>query len=307
MSKEKAQRTANIKMIDVDRINILNPRVRNQKTFFDIASNITKVGLKKPITVMPCKSGTGGKDYDLVCGQGRLEAFMACGQKEIPALVIDASEEQALIMSLVENLARRQHRAADLMQGVEVLRKQGYDASAIAGKTGLSPGYVQGVLDLMEKGEERLVAAVETGHMSLSLAIQVANSPGDEQHALQEAYETKQLRGQKLLVAKRLLDTRRRHGKSFTDETGRKRYRSGSGDKKLSAQAILNAYKRDVNRKKLLARRAHRTSQSLLFVKEALRDLLKEEPFRNLLQAEKLLTLPKPLADFMAEKGDGHG
>ncbi|MBI3442097.1 MAG: ParB N-terminal domain-containing protein, partial [Proteobacteria bacterium] len=107
-------------MIPIDRINILNPRSRNRKKFFDIATNITQVGLKKPITVTLCKSGAEGMDYDLVCGQGRLEAFMACGQKEIPALVIDVSEEQALVMSLVENLTRRRYRPADLLQGIEI-------------------------------------------------------------------------------------------------------------------------------------------------------------------------------------------
>ena len=305
MSKGKGTRPAKIQMIDIERINILNPRVRNQKVFFDIATNITKVGLKRPITVTPCKSGAEDKDYDLVCGQGRIEAFVACGQKEIPALVIDASEEQALIMSLVENLARRQHRASDLMQGVEILRKQGYDAHTIAAKTGMNLEYVQGISNLMEKGEERLVAAVEAGQMPISLAINIAHSPGEEQRALQEAYEAKELRGNRFLLAKRLLATRRRRGKSFIDESGRKRDKSG--DKKYTAQSVLKVYKKEVDRKRLLARKANRTSQTLLFVKHALRDLLEGSAFKKLLQTEDLLTLPKPLADLLTEKEGMHG
>lgn len=39
-------------------------------------------------------------------GQGRLEAYIANNQTEIPAIVIDADEEETLIMSLVENIAR---------------------------------------------------------------------------------------------------------------------------------------------------------------------------------------------------------
>src|ERR1700684_2132725 len=124
MSKNVKAESA--QLILIDKINILNPRVRNPKVFKEIATNIAQVGLKRPITVTPCRSGIEGKDYDLVCGQGRLEAFIASGQKEIPAMVIDASEEQALIMSLVENLARRQYRNLDLLQGIEILRKQGY-------------------------------------------------------------------------------------------------------------------------------------------------------------------------------------
>ncbi len=303
MSREKG--AAKIKMIPIDRINILNPRERNQKKFFDIATNITQVGLKKPITVMPLKSGAKGKDYDLVCGQGRLEAFMACGQKEIPALVIDVSEEQALIMSLVENLTRRRYRPADLLQGIEILKKQGYDARAIADKIGLSKEYVYGVLRLMENGEERLLAAVETGQLSIALAIRIASSPHDEQIALQEALDSGQLKGRQFLLAMSLLDRRRRRGKGFVDESGRKRDKSG--DKKPSGQSVVKAYKREVNRMERLVHNANRTSEHLFFIKKSLRDLLKAKDFKALLQTEKLPTMPKPLNDFIKKQEDAHG
>lgn len=304
MNKGKGKRASEIKMIQVDRINILNPRARNQKIFHDIAVNITQVGLKRPITVTPCRSSAQDKDYDLICGQGRLEAFLACGQKEIPAIVIDASEEQALIMSLVENLARRQHRASDLLHGIEVLQKNGYNGKTIAEKTGLSLDYVNGLLNLMAKGEERLLAAVETGQMPIALAIRIAENPEDEQRALREAYESKQLRGNKLLIAKRLIDTRRRRGKTFSDESGRKRIKS---DVVITSQSILKVYQREVDRKRLLTRKADVVNNRLLFITEALRQLLEEDSFKNLLRAEGLTTLPKPLAALMDEKGHLHG
>ena len=40
------------------------------------------------------------------------------GETEIPAIVVDATEADCLVMSLVENIARRQHRAIDLMQEI---------------------------------------------------------------------------------------------------------------------------------------------------------------------------------------------
>lgn len=304
MNKGKGKRASEIKMIQIDRINILNPRVRNQKIFHDIAVNITQVGLKRPITVTPSRSSVQDKDYDLICGQGRLEAFVACGQKEIPAIVIDASQEQALIMSLVENLARRQHRASDLLHGIEVLQKNGYNGKAIAEKTGLSLDYVNGLLNLMEKGEERLLTAVETGQMPIALAVRIAENPEDEQRALREAYESKQLRGNRLLMAKRLIDTRRRRGKTFSDESGRKRVKS---DIVITSQSVLKVYQREVDRKRLLTRKADVVNNRLLFITEALRQLLEEDSFKNLLRAEGLTTLPKPLAALMDEKGHLHG
>ena len=103
----KGTRESDIQMVPVEDIHILNPRVRNKKIFQEIKENIARVGLKRPITVTYSQSASD-KPYDLVCGQGRLEAFIALGkQSEIPAIVIDTSEEDALVMSLVENLARK--------------------------------------------------------------------------------------------------------------------------------------------------------------------------------------------------------
>lgn len=63
-----------VEMIPIDRITIVNPRVRNKRSFRDIIDNIAQLGLKKPITVSR-RVEAGGPFYDLVCGQGRLEAF----------------------------------------------------------------------------------------------------------------------------------------------------------------------------------------------------------------------------------------
>ena len=123
---KRSQEAQAVEMIPVDRITVINPRVRNKKIFKEIISNIGELGLKKPITVTR-RADADGPRYDLVCGQGRLEAYQALGQREIPALVVDADTEDCLIMSLVENLARRQHRAIDLLHDIEGLKKRGYN------------------------------------------------------------------------------------------------------------------------------------------------------------------------------------
>lgn len=283
-------RKATIKMIPIDRIHILNPRERNQKVFVNITENITKVGLKRPITVTSCHSGAPDKDYDLVCGQGRIEAFLACGQTHIPAILIDASEEEALIMSLVENLARRQHRSLDLLRGIEILQQKGYDVKTIAKKTGLSEGYTKAVLDLLALGENRLLTAVEAGHIPVSVAVTIANSPGNEQGALQEAYENNELRGSKLKLVKRLLEVRKHRGKGLAQNSRSAISRSAS------AQDVLKIYHKEVDRKRLLTRNAHFVSRQLLFITEALRELYAEDHFTTLLKAEGLSTMPKQLS-----------
>jgi len=302
---KKGTRDAKIQMIPIERINILNPRVRNKKIFSDITDNIAEVGLKRPITVTRCQSGADGKDYDLVCGQGRLEAFIECGQVEIPAIIIDVNEEQALIMSLVENLARRQHRAMDLLQCLEIMKKKGHDPKTISAKTGLSVEYVSAILGLLAKGEERLIAAVESGKIPLSVAVSISQSTGDDQRILQDAYEKKFLRGKKLLAAQKLLEIRRRQGKSLRSNRP-SRATSGKGEK-VSAEDLLRVYQKEVDRKRSLTRKAEQVNNSLLFVIAALRQLLQEDHFNVLLRAEGLSTMPKQLVTLIDEKGKAHG
>jgi ParB family chromosome partitioning protein len=122
-----------VELIPIDHINIVNPRARNRKIFKEIVDNISEIGLKRPITVARRETPDGPR-YDLVCGQGRLEAFRNLGQRQIPALVVDGTGEDCLVMSLVENLARRQHRAIELLHDIEGLKKRGYSNDEIAEK-----------------------------------------------------------------------------------------------------------------------------------------------------------------------------
>src|ERR1039457_3679284 len=212
---KKPNQAEAVEMISIERITVINPRVRNKKIFKQITSNIAELGLKRPITVTR-REDTDGPRYDLVCGQGRLEAYQVLGQREIPALVVEADTEDCLVMSLVENLARRQHRAIDLLHDIEGLKRRGYSDSAIARKTGLTIESVRGVIRLLEKSEHRLLRAVEAGQIPVSIAVDIAAADDEDvQIILQQAYEKKLLRGHKLIAARRLIEQRRRRGKGI--------------------------------------------------------------------------------------------
>mgnify|MGYP003387884966 CR=1 FL=1 len=287
MSALPAQR---VEMIPIDRINILNPRVRNQRNFKEIVDNIAKVGLKKPITVTR-RAEASGPFYDLVCGQGRLEAYMALGQLEVPALVVSADREDCLVASLVENCARRQHQAFDLLQDIRGMGERGYSQAEIAKKTGLTYEYVHGVSRLLEEGEQRLLRSVESGHVPLSVAVEIAEAEDhDVQAALSSAYERGLLKGRKLLIARKVVEARRRRGKGLAAGDGRKRA-------PVSADALVKAYQEDAARKRSLIRRAQATRDRLLFIIEALRRLSEDQFFLALLEDEDLATLPQNLAE----------
>lgn len=277
-------------MIPVDRVNVVNPRVRNKKSFRDIVDNIAKIGLKKPITVTR-RMEADGPFYDLVCGQGRLEAFKALGQSEVPALVVAADQEDCLIASLVENCARRQHRAIDLLQDIRGMQERGYSNPVIARKTGLSLEYVNGVARLIEKGEQRLLRSVESGTIPVSVAVEIAEAADhDVQAALSRAYESGQLKGRKLLAARKLIETRRRRGKGLSSKDVQSRER-------VSADTLVKAYQEETEHKRVLIVRAETTQNRLMLITEAMRRLSADESFIALLEDEGLETMPERLAE----------
>jgi ParB family chromosome partitioning protein len=285
----KASTVPAVELIPVDQVDIINPRLRNARLFKEIVANIAELGLKKPITVTR-RTHADGRRYDLVCGQGRLEAYRLLGQQEIPALVVEADSDDCLVMSLVENCARRQHRAIDLLHDIEGLKRRGYREAEIARKTDLSVEYVRGVIRLLEKGEHRLLRAVESGHLPVSVAVEIAESDdAGVQRALQQAYEKKDLRGRRLMIAKRVIEQRRRRGKGLRTN-GPKQHGSVSSD------SLVRAYRQDTDKKRHLIRKAEATRDRLIFVTEALRKLLTDENFVTLLRAENLDTLPRNLA-----------
>jgi len=293
----KNQDLPSVLMIPINQISVINPRERNKKVFRQIVDSISKVGLKKPITVSTAKRTNGETKYELVCGQGRLEAFICLGQQEIPTIVIDVTEEDRLIMSLVENLARRQHRPVELLRDIGELKKRGYSDSDIGRKTGLSYEYVHSIVHLLEEGEERLLVAVEAGQIPLSVAMDIAETDAEgAQEALAQAYEKGLLRGKKLLLAKRVIEQRQRRGKA---------HRSIISDKpqsRLSSEALVRAYERETDRQRLLIKKAEVTENRLLFVVEALRTILRDENFVTLLRAEDLSTMPRPLAGLIESR-----
>ncbi|KMS53430.1 plasmid stablization protein ParB [Novosphingobium barchaimii LL02] len=286
-------RPQTIEMIPISRITVLNPRARNKRQHREIVNNIETIGLKRPITVSK-HDGPGGTRYDLVCGEGRLEAFQMLGQIEIPAVVIEASESECLVMSLVENIARRVQRPIDVMNEIGALRKRGYTEAEISRKIGITSSWVSMIVTLLERGEERLLSAVETGLIPISLAMEISRAESEEaQNLLLDAYETGKLRGKKLASVRRLLDLRMR-GRSKSMTSG-KFGRKGT-NRKLTAGDLMQVYQREAEKQRLLVKKSDFTQTRLLFIVEAIKDLLTDDGFLTLLRAEGLETMPRALA-----------
>lgn len=282
-----------VRIIPMERIDVLNPRERNQRIFSEIVDNIGAIGLKKPITVTPRAGDDGAERYLLICGEGRLKAFHALGETRIPALVVVASDEDAFLMSLTENIARRKYRALELLSGIGLLKDKGYTASEIATKIGLSTPYIRDILTLIEHGEERLLAAVQNEQIPLNAALCIFNAGNDDkaiQQALQDAYESGTLRGRQLMEARRLIQKRQQLGRSASRGMSRKKA-------DVTTSSLVREYQKEVQRQQLMVRRASASQERLLFIAGALRRLIADENFTTLLRAEGLDTVPKYLAE----------
>lgn len=251
-----------LKMVPIDRIEVLNPRERNPENFAKIVENIRAIGLKKPITVTPRPGIDGAERYVLVCGEGRLTAFRTLGETRIPALVVDASDEDAHLMGLSENIARRKYRALELLSGIWLLKDKGYSAKEIADKIGVGTSYVRDILILIDKGEERLVVAVQRGQMPLNAALSIMRAGDDEkevQNALQEAYESGSLRGRQLIEVRRLIRRRQQLGKSSSRAMSRK-------PSDITTSSLVRTYQKEVMRQQVMVRRASIAQEKLLFI-----------------------------------------
>jgi ParB family chromosome partitioning protein len=278
-----------IESISIAQIHIANPRARNRPRWQMMVANIREVGLKKPITVVRrSTTGQDGKTFDLVCGQGRIEALIALGETHIPAIVIEAPKEDQFLMSLVENIARRRPSNRDILREVKSLRDRGYSVGEIAKKFGMERMYISGIVHLVEHEEVALIASVEAGKLPISVAVEIAHGKDREiSEALSEAYESGQLRGHKLAAARRLIakriEKRQRDGKAM------------EAQRKVTGNMLVQVYKQRVGEQKALIAKAEQVKERLVLVTSAMRQLVRDDNFITLLRAEAIADMPKQL------------
>jgi|HubBroStandDraft_5_1064220.scaffolds.fasta_scaffold197987_1 ParB family chromosome partitioning protein len=277
-----------IELVPVARICIVNPRDRNRVAWLAIVASIRSVGLKKPIMVSRREAAdSDGNLFDLVCGQGRLEAFKELAEEYIPAIITEASRPDQYLMSLVENIARRAASNKSLFFEIRNLLERGYDGPAIAAKLGLNRNYVAGVVDLVAHGESKLIQEVESGKLPVSVAVAIANG-NDEgiQRALADGYSSGEFRGSKLKAVRKLI--KQRAGKEGPESPS-------SSDKSLTGPALVKIYRERIGEQQRLVARAEGVKERLLIIASAMRTLLADEDFRTVLQAEGLLDMPEQL------------
>jgi len=283
-----------VEWIPIEKIRVINPRYRDQKKFATIIQSIERQGLKKPIKVSLRSKGEGDESgYDLVYGQGRIEAFRALGHTEIPAIVVNISKEDRLLLSLIENLARRYPAHGDIVREIIRLKEAGYSNVQVGKKLDIADSTVGGYLALINAGEERLLDAALKGRIPIWVAIEISKTEGvDQQRAFLKAYENGDMKHTSIRVVKQVIDQRHFHGKS------KKTLRRASGDQQPTNPGEMVAiYQKQTQKMRSLVQKSKACETKILIVVTAFRRLLADGEFTTLLRSQKLATFPKYLAD----------
>ena len=89
----------------------------DQEKLEELADSIRQHGLIQPLTVRKLSSGY----YQIIAGERRWRAARLAGLEEVPAVVIEADDQKAMELAMIENLQREDLNPIEEAQGFRVL------------------------------------------------------------------------------------------------------------------------------------------------------------------------------------------
>lgn len=263
--------------IPIDKIEVVNPRTRDEERFKENIRSIDELGLYKPICVNERWYKKTGK-YELVYGEGRLEAFRRLGKTHIEADVINVSKEQALLEGLAENLTRAKKNVIDFARIILQMHERGMNYNELAKITGKTSTTLIDYVALMQKGEERLIRGVEENLFSISFAMKVIESAkSDIQHFLMDAYEQGEISVRHMGSITKLLNERAKKGLSNKD---------------MTIQKLQTIAKTKTKETKMFVAEANIKRNDAIHLTECLKELWDDEEFVKMTNGLK--DLPRP-------------
>lgn len=155
-----------IPLEEIDR-NPFQTRSRmDESELAELAASITANGVVQPILVRPLASGR----YQLIAGERRWRASQLAGKKTIPAILRQVSDEQALEITIVENLQRADLNAMEQARAFERLSREFHmTQEQMATRTGKDRVSVSNYMRLLSLPES-IQKLVESGQLSFGHA-----------------------------------------------------------------------------------------------------------------------------------------
>lgn len=133
----------------------------NQDKLEDLKESIRKQGILQPILVRE-KNG----EYEVIAGERRLKAARALGLEEIPVIVKNVSDQEVLVLALVENLQREDLNAIEEAESYKRLMDEfGFTQDQVAQGVGKNRSTVANSLRLL-KLPENIQKSIFLGEIS---------------------------------------------------------------------------------------------------------------------------------------------
>lgn len=150
------------------RISEIEPNREQPRKYFDeealteLADSIRQHGVIQPLLVRPMENGT----YQLVAGERRWRASRMAGLTEVPVVIKDLSEIEAMELALIENLQRQDLNPIEEAVGFQqLMERYSMTQEQVASRVGKSRPAIANALRLLNLPEQ-VVAMVQSGEVS---------------------------------------------------------------------------------------------------------------------------------------------
>lgn len=140
----------------------------------DLSSSIKQHGVMQPIVVRPSKAFKG--NYEIIAGERRFRASKRAGLTEVPVIIRELTDSEALELALIENIQRQDLNAIEEAQGYQRLMEEfDYTQEALAQTVGKSRSHVANLLRILTL-PEAVKKHIASGELSLGHAKAILTS-----------------------------------------------------------------------------------------------------------------------------------
>ena len=182
--------------------NKYQPRVHfNEEKLLELANSIRKNGIIQPIAVREDKVDPGR--YEIVAGERRWLAAQKAGLHEVPIVLLDLDDHEALEVAIVENIQRDDLNVIEEAKGYKRLSEEfGYDHEKIAKFMSKSRSHISNTLRLLTLPVD-VVALIEEGNLTAGQARPLIGLPSATNIAEEIVAKNLSARSVELLVRRK--------------------------------------------------------------------------------------------------------
>lgn len=166
-----------LKIMDIEPNRDQPRKIFDEQALSELADSIAKHGVIQPLLVRPLPDGS----YQLVAGERRWRASRMAGLTEVPVVIKELSDDEAMALALIENLQREDLNAVEEAQGIKALMDTlGLTQEEAAERVGKSRPAIANALRLL-KLPDSVLEMVSQGTLSAGHARALLAFEDDEE------------------------------------------------------------------------------------------------------------------------------